>query len=56
MGMRKQISRQDIYRASPISPKDKWLSLRDLIIVTCPGFWPTGQKGTGYKETTLFLQ
>ena len=33
-----QISRKDIYRASPISPTDKWLSLRDLIIVTCQGF------------------
>jgi hypothetical protein len=31
---RKQISRKDIYRASPIRPTDKWLSMRDLIIVS----------------------
>jgi len=31
---RQKISRKDIHRASPIRPKDKWLSLRDLIIAS----------------------
>jgi hypothetical protein len=44
--MRQQISRQDICRASPISPTDKWLWLRDLIIVMCQGFAP---KVVGHK-------
>ena len=34
---RQQISRKDIYRASSISPTDKKLSLRDLIIAMCHG-------------------
>jgi hypothetical protein len=38
--MRKQISRKDIYQASPISPTDKWLSLRDLIIAMCQRLGP----------------
>jgi hypothetical protein len=46
-----QMSPKDISRASPIRPTDKWLSLRDLIIVPVR---VTGLRD--YKEITLFWQ
>ena len=52
---RPQISRKDIHRASPISPTDKWLSLRDLIIVAV-GVPTVEGCPRDYKEITLFWQ
>jgi hypothetical protein len=46
-----QISRKDIYRASPIRPTDKWLSLRDLIIAMCQGLKAEGSRALAIKRS-----
>jgi len=48
---RQQISRKDIYRASPIRPTDKWLSLRDLIIAMCQGINAEGSRALAIKRS-----
>jgi hypothetical protein len=47
---RQHISRKGIYRASPIRPTDKWLSLRDLIIAMCQGFGAEGSRARAIKR------